>query len=200
MSDKKNKVLALIVFGALKYLLLPVLSGFLTVGVLAIAGLEKLGLDRLSVGNVPTIAIGGVTYTTYLGLMISVGIGCVVGLVLLRFLWLGVKLAKVDLADPSESTDAMPIPSVMGFIKSLVHLISLPLLIALASYTVLRLAETGKLPYVIIDEKYRSFELTMAGVVIVASLGCLIIFIYDIVLTRVLKTVRRKDVKLEEVG
>ena len=200
MSDKKNKMLASIIFTALKYILLPVLSGFLTVGVLAIAGLEKLGLDRVSVGNVPTIAIGGVTYTTYLGLMISVGIGCVIGLILLRLLWLGVKLIKVDLSDPSESVDAIPIPSVMGFIKSLVHLVGLPLLVALVSYTVLKIAETELLlPFVVLDMKYRSFELSMDGIVIVAALGCLIIFICDIILTRLLKTIRHKDVKLEEV-
>ena len=199
MEKKKKKATELIVFSILQYVFLPVLCGFLTVGILTIAGLEKLGLNRLDFINFPTIKIQATTWSNYSGLRLSAGLGCIIGMILSRFTKFGARLGHFDFISPPLSIDAMPIPSVTTFIRTIVRLIGIPIIVILAAMTSLKLAKSGVLPGVI-DSEYELFEVTLTGVVMVAGLGCLIMYVYDMALTVLLRMTRRKEVKLKELG
>ena len=188
-----------VALGLMEYLLVPVLGGFITAGVLAIAGLERLGLNKFGMTNLPTISMQGDRYTTYSGFLVTVGLGCVVCLILLKLFRNATKWIHLSEAKPSESIDAMPMPSVMGFFKEMIHLTAVPLLIVLSSYLILKLAETGLLSFVLVDKKFRTFEMTLTGVVVVVALCSILVFFLGNVLTFLLKGIRRKDVELEEV-
>lgn len=198
MSKGQKKVRKLIVFGILQYVFLPVLSGFLTAGVLSFAFLEKLGLDIFDFTNFPTIKIQTTLWTNYPGLELSAGLGCVIGMVLSRFLRFGARLGHFDFISPPVSLDAMPIPSVTSFIKSIIRIIGIPTIVVLAAVTSLELAKAGMLPGVSLDRKSRLFEVTLTGVVIIAAVGCLLMFLYDMALTMLLRMTRRKEVELKE--
>lgn len=199
MEKKRKKTTELIVFGILQYVFLPVLCGFLTAGILKIAGIEKLGLNRFGFTNFPTIKIQATTWSNYSGLRLSAGLGCVIGMLLSRFMKFGAKLGHFDFISPPTSPDAMPIPSVTTFIRTIVRLIGIPIIVILAAMTSLKLAITGIVPG-IIDLKYELFEVTLSGVVMIASLGCLIMYVYDLILTVLLRMTRRKEAELKELG
>ena len=198
MEKKGIKAIELIVFSILQYVFLPVLCGFLTAGILEIAGLEKLGLNRFGFTNFPTIKIQATTWSNYSGLKLSAGLGCIIGMILSRFMKFGARLGHFDFISPKLSIDAMPIPSVTGFMRTIIRLMGIPAIIILAAMTSLKLAMAGVVPGVI-DKKYELFEVTLAGVVMVAGLGCLIMFVYDMALTVLLRMTRKKDAELREL-
>jgi len=200
VSKEQKKVRELVVFGALQYVFLPVLCGFLTAGILSFAGIEKLGLDIFDFTNFPTIRIETTIWTNYSGLELSAGLGCAIGMVLSRFLRFGARLGHFDFISPPVSPDAIPIPSVTSFVKSIIRVAGIPAIIVLAAMTSLELAKAGMLPGVGLDRKSRLFEVTLTGVVIVAAVGCLLMFVYDMVLTMLLRMTRRKEVELKELG
>lgn len=193
------KMLEQIIFGILQYIFLPVLCGFLTAGILAVAGLEKLGLDRFSFANFPTIKIGATTSSNYPALMLIAGLGCIIGMILSRILRFGARLGHFDFISPPKSLDAMPIPSVGGLIKSIIRLAGIPVIVVLGALTSLELAKTGMLPAVHVDTEYLLFEVTLAGVVIVAALGCLLMFVYDMILTTLLRLTIHKEDEIREL-
>ncbi len=199
ISKERAKARELFVFGILQYAFLPVLCGFLTVGILAIAGLEKLGLNRFGFTNFPTIKMQSATWSNYPGLMVTAGLGCIIGMILSRILRFGARLGHFDFISPPESLDTMPVPSVVGFIKSIVRLAGIPFIIIFSAATSLELAKTGILPGVSVDTKYRLFETTLTCVVIIAAVGCLLMFVYDAALTIVLRATRRKEVEIKEL-
>lgn len=199
ISKERARARELIVFSILQYIFLPVLCGFLTAGILAIAGLEKLGLDRFGFANFPTIKIQAATWSNYSGLRLTAGLGCIIGMILSRFMKFGARLGHFDFISPPISQDAMPIPSVVGFIKSIIRLVGIPVVVVLGALTSLKLAGTGMLPGVSLDIRLQLFEVTLTGVVIVAALGCLLIFVYDMALTTLLRMTRRKEVEIKEL-
>lgn len=199
MDKKRKRTMELIVFGLLQYVFLPVLCGFLTAGILEIAGLEKLGLNRFGFTNFPTIRIQSTTWSNYSGLKLSAGLGCIIGMFLSRFMKFGARLGHFDFISPPLSIDAMPIPSVTTFIRTIIRLIGIPVIVILAAITSLNLAKSGILPGVV-DLEYELFEVTLTGVVVVAGLGCLLMFIYDMVLTTLLRMTRRKEAEIKELG
>lgn len=199
MSKEQEKA-KLVVFGILQYVFLPVLCGFLTAGILAFAGLEKLGLDRFGFANFPTIKIQTAVWSNYSGLRLSAGLGCVIGMILSRFLKFGARLGHFDFISPPMPVDAMPMPSVTTFIRTIIRLVGIPIIVILAAVTAQKLAEAGILPGVSLDRKSRLFEVTLSGVVIVAAVGCLLMFLYDMALTILLRTTKRKEVELKELG
>jgi len=198
-SKKKTKVRQQIVFGILQYIFLPILCGILTAVILAIAGLEKLGLDRFGFANFPIIKIQSTTSSTYSGLMLVAGLGCVLCLILSRILKFGARLGHFDFISPPSSQDAMPIPSVAAFIRSVIRIIGIPVIVIFAALTSRELAKTGMLPGVCIDRKYQLFEVNSAGVIIVAAIGCLFVFLYDLILTILLRTAIRKEIEIKEL-
>lgn len=200
MSKEQKKARELVVFGTLQYVFLPVLCGFLTAGILSFAGLEKLGLDIFDFTNFPTIKIQTAIWTNYSGLELSAGLGCVIGMILSRFLRFGARLGHFDFISPPVSLDAIPVPSVTSFIKSIIRVVGIPTIIVLAAVTTLKLVEAGVLPGVNVDRKSRLFEVTLTGVVVVASFGCLLMFVYDMALSMLLRMTRRKEVELKELG
>ncbi len=199
MNEEQKKARELVVFGTLQYVFLPVLCGFLTAGILAIAGLEKLGLRRFGFTDFPTIKLQATMWSNYSGLELLAGLGCVIGMVLSRFLRFGARLGHFDFISPPMSLDAMPLPSVTSFIRSIVRLVCIPAIVVLAAVTSLKLAEAGMLPGVSLDKKLRLFEVTLTGVVIVAAFGCLMMFVYDMALTMLLRMARQKEVELKEL-
>lgn len=199
IRNKIVKVLEQIFFSILQYIFLPVLCGFLTAGILATRVIEKLGLDRFSFANFPTIKIGVTTSSNYPALMLIAGLGCIIGMILSRILRFGARLGHFDFISPPKSLDAMPIPSVGGFIKSIIRLAGIPVIVVLGALTSLELAKTGMLPAVRVDTKYLLFEITLAGVVIVATLGCLLMFVYDMVLTTLLRLTIHKEDEIREL-
>jgi hypothetical protein len=200
VSKEQKKARELVVFGTLQYVFLPVLCGFLTAGILSFAGLEKLGLDIFDFTNFPTIKIQTAIWTNYSGLELSAGLGCVIGMILSRFLRFGARLGHFDFISPPVSLDAIPVPSVTSFIKSIIRVVGIPTIIVLAAVTTLKLVEAGVLPGVNVDRKSRLFEVTLTGVVVVASFGCLLMFVYDMALSMLLRMTRRKEVELKELG
>ncbi len=198
MNEEQKKTRELLVFGTLQYVFLPVLCGFLTVGILAIAGLEKLALDRFGFIYFPTIKIQTTIWSNYSGLELLAGLGCVIGMILSRFLRFGARLGHFGFICPPVSLDAMPFPSSTSFIRSIIRLVCIPTIVVLAAVTSLKLAKAGMLPGVSLDKKLRLFEVTLTGVVIVAALGCLLMFVYDMALTMLLRMTRRKEVKPKE--
>lgn len=194
---QKSKTLVLFIYGLLHYLFLPVLSGFLAAGVLAIAGLKQLRIINKFL-PFPTIGVDGVTLSTYSGLMLVAAIGCIAGLLLNQFLQFGAKMKHIQIRQ-SDSPDAMPLPSAAMFVKTLIHLLCIPLLVMLASTVCRRLAEMDMLPGVGIDVKYEVFEVKLTGVVIIASLGCFLMLLFDTGLSIVLRAFRRKDRGLKEL-
>jgi hypothetical protein len=198
VSKEQKKVKKLVIFGILQYVFLPVLCGFLTAGVLSFAGLERLGLDIFDFTNFPTIKIQSTIWTNYPGLELSAGLGCVIGMVLSRFLRLGARLGHFDFISPIVTPNAISIPSVTSFIKSIIRIISIPAIVVLAAVTSLELAKARMLPGVTLDMKSRLFKVTLTGVVIVAAVGCLLMFVYDMVLTIFLRMIRRKEVEIKE--
>ena len=199
MSKKRKKATELIVFSILQYVFLPVLCGFLTAVILKIAALEKLGLNRFDFINFPTIKIQATTWSNYSGLRLSAGLGCVIGMLLSRFMKFGARLGHFDFISPPLSLDAISIPSVTSFVRTIVRLAGIPIIVILAAMTSLELAESGVLPGVV-DLEYELFEVTLTGVIIVAGLGCLIMFVYDMILSALLRMIKRKEVKLKELG
>lgn len=198
-SKERAKAWELIVFGILQYIFLPVFCGFLTAGILATRVLEKLGLDRFSFVNFPTIKIQTAESSTYTGLTLIAGLGCILGLILSRILKFGARLGHFNFISPPKSLDTMPIPSVTGFIKSIIRLAGIPVIVVLGAVISLELAKTGILPAVHIDTKYQSFEVTLSGVVIVAAIGCLMMFLFDMALMTLLKLTRHKEVEIKEL-
>lgn len=199
MKKEKIKTLEIVVFTLLQYIFLPVLCGFLTAGILAIAGMEKLGLDRLGFTNFPTITVQTTTWSNYSGLMLSAGLGCVLGFIISRMLKFGAKLGHFDFISPPKSVDAMPVPSVAVFVKSIIRLAGIPLIVVAGAMTSLKLAATGMIPGVNLDVKMELFEVTMTGVVTVAAIGCLLMFVYDMILSILLKMTNRKEVEIKEL-
>ena len=198
MSKGQKKTIELVVFGILQYVFLPVLCGFLTAGILTIAGLEKLGVDRFGFTNFPTIKIQSETWSNYSGLRLSAGLGCIVGMFLSRFMRFGARLGHFDFISPPVDLNAIPIPSVTSFIKSIIRVVCIPIIVVLAAVTSLRLTEAGMLPGVNLDRKARLFEVTSTSIVVVAAVGCLLMFVYDMALTMLLRKTRRKEVELKE--
>ncbi len=200
ISKERAKARELTIFAILQYIFLPILCGFLTAGILAMGVLEKLGLDRFGFANFPTIKIQTTVSSTYSGLMLVAGLGCILGLIFSRILRFGAKLGHFDFISPPKSLDNLPVPSVSGFIKSIICLVGIPVIIILGAVTSLELAKTGILPMVHVDAKYQSFEVTLSGLVIVAALGCLLMFLYDMILTVLLRMTKRKEVEIKELG
>ena len=200
-KDGKGKLKAIeqVVFGVLQYAFLPVLCGFLTAGILTIAGLEMLGLDRFEFANFPTIKIGGTTWSNYSGLRLTAGLGCIIGMILSRFMKFGARLGHFDFISPQLSIDAMPIPSAKTFVMSILRIVGIPAIVILAAMTSLKLARMGTLPGVV-DAKYELFEVTLTGVVAVAGLGCLVMYVYDMMLSTLLRMFKRKEVEIKELN
>jgi len=196
MGKQRAKTLVLFIYGLLHYLFLPVLSGFLSAGVLAIARLKQLRINKFL--PFPTIGIDGVISSTYSGLMVVAAIGCIAGLLLNQFLQFGAKMKHIQIRQ-SDSPEAMPLPSAAMFIKTLIHLLCIPLLVMLASTVCRRLAEMDMLPGVVLDIKYEVFEVRLTGVVIIAALGCFLMLLFDTGLSILLRTLRRKDRGLKEL-
>ena len=199
ISKERAKARHLIVFGILQYIFLPVLCGFLTAGILAIAGLEKLGFDKFGFANFPTVKIQTTTLSTYPGLMLVAGLGCILGLILSRILRFGAKLGHFDFIAPPELLDAMPTPSVAGFIKSIIRFVGIPVIVVLGAVTSRELAKAGILPGVHVDTEYKVFEVTLTCVVTIAALGCLLMFLFDMALTILLRLARQKEVEIKEL-
>ena len=199
ISKERAKARELIVFGILQYIFLPVLCGFLTAAILAARVFEKLGLDRFSFMNFPTIKIQTAESSTYTGLTLIAGLGGILGLVLSRILKFGARLGHFNFISPPKSLDTMPIPSAAVFIKAIIRLAGIPVIVVLGAVTALELTKTGMLPGVRIDTKYQLFEVTLSGVVIVAALGCLMMFLFDMALMTLLKLTRRKEVEIKEL-
>ena len=199
LGKKTVRTLELLIFSILQYIFLPVLCGFLTAGILTIAGLEKLGFGRFGFANFPTIKIQAIIWSNYPGLMVAAGLGCVIGMLLSRFMRFGARLGHFDFISPTESLDAMPRPSVAGLLKSIIRLIGIPAIIVLSAVTTLELAKNRMLPAVNIDTKYQLFQVNLAGVVIVSAFGCLLMFLYDAALTILLRLFKQKEVKIEEL-
>jgi hypothetical protein len=190
-NPNKRKITELSVFSFLQYIFLPVLCGFITAGILAIAGLEKLGLDKFGFANFPTIKIGEATWSNFSGLKLSAGIGCVLGMILSRFMKFGAKLGHFDFISPPTSEDSIQIPSAKTFMMSLFRLVGVPAIVVLGAMTSLKLARLGLIPGVV-DVEYELFEVTLMGVVAVAGLGCLVMYVYDMMLSTVLRMTKRK--------
>ncbi len=199
ISKERLRALELFVFGILQYIFLPALCGFLTAAILSSGVLEKLGLDRFDFANFPTIKIEATTSSTYSGLVLVAGLGCALGLILSRVLKFGARLGHFDFISPPKSPDAMPIPSVAVFIKSIIRLIGIPAVVVFGALTSRELAKTGLLPGVQIDLKYQLFQVTLTGTVVVAALGCLLMFVYDMALSTLLRMTRRKEVEISEL-
>ena len=199
VSKERARAWEVFIFGILQYIFLPALCGFLAAGILTSKVIEKLGLDRFSFANFPTIKVQSAVSSTYPGLMLVAGLGCILGLILSRILKFGARLGHFDFISPPKPLDAMPIPSVGGLVKSIVRMAGIPLLVILGALTSLRLTKTGMLPGVDIDLKYKTFEVTLTGIVVVAALGCLLMFLYDMILTTLLKMTRRKDIEIKEL-
>lgn len=200
MIKKGKRAAELVVFSVLQYGFLPILCGFLTMGVLKSGVLAKLGLNRFDFINFPTIKLQATTVSTYSGLMLVSGLGCLIGMILSRFMKFGARLGHFDFISPPLSQETMPIPSVTSFIRSIVRLAGIPVIVILAAVTSRMLAITGMLPGVSIDTQYQSFDVTLLGVVIIAGLGCLIMFVYDMILSTLLRMTKRKEVELKELG
>lgn len=198
-SKKRARAWELIIFSILQYIFLPILCGFLTAGILANKVLERFGLDRFSFANFPTIQVQGSKTSTYPGLMLVAGLGCVLGLLLSRILKFGARLGHFDFISPPTPTDAMAPPSVTGLIKSIIRLVGIPVIIVLGAVTALELSKTGLLPAVNIDTEYLLFEVDLTGKVVVAALGCLLMFLFDMILTTLLRMARRKDIEIKEL-
>ena len=200
MSKEQKKARELVVFGILQYVFLPVLCGFLTAGILSFASLEKAGLDIFDFTSFPTIKIQNTIWTNYAGLELAAGLGCVIGMVLSWFLRFGARLGHFDfISPPAVSLEATPDPSAVSFIKSVIWIVSIPTIIVLTAVTSLKLAETGMLPGVSLNRKSQLFEVTLTGVVMVAAVGCLLMFVYDMVPTMILRMIRLKEGKLKEL-
>ena len=199
MNKEQKKAIELVVFGTLQYVFLPVLCGFLTAGILAIAGLEKVGIDRFGFTNFPTIRIHTATWSSYPGLKLAAGLGCVISIVTSRFLRFGARLGHFEIISPPVSIDAMPTPSVTSFIGSIMRLVCIPAIVILAAMTSLELAKAGMLPRVSLDRKLLLFEATFTGVAVVAASGCLVMFVYDMAITMLLRMTRRKEAELKEL-
>lgn len=196
---ERAKALELIVFGVLQYIFLPVVCGLITAGILTTKVLERVGLDRFGFANFPTIRIQAAESSTYTGLTLIAGLGCILGLILSRILRFGARLGHFDFISPPKSPDEMPIPSVGNLIKSIVRLVGIPVIIVLGAVTALELTKTGMLPGVNIDLKYEMFEVDLVSTIIVASLGCLLMFLYDMVLSVLLRMTRRKEIEIREL-
>lgn len=195
----RRKSAELVVFGFLQYIFLPVLCGFLTAGILAIRGLEKLGLNRFGFANFSTISFDSATWSNSSGLMLSAGLGCVLGMIFSRVTKFGARLGHFDFISPPMSEDAMPIPSTRTFLMSMFRLVGVPAIVILAATTALKLAEIGRLPGIIVED--RLFKVTLTGVVVVAGLGCLVMYIYDMMLSTVIRMMlRKKEVELKELN
>lgn len=199
IGKNRAKTLELIVFSILQYIFLPVVCGFLVAGILTTGVLEKLGLNKFDFANFPTIKMHGSTLSTYSGLALAAGLGCVIGLILSRILKFGARLGHFDYINPPKSVDAIPIPSVTGFIKSIIRLVAIPVIVVLGAMTVLELAKLGVLPAVRIDKEYQIFEVTFGGMAIVAAVGCLLMFVYNMILQILLKMTRRKEAEIKEL-
>ena len=193
IGKKSVKVLEQFIFSILQYVFLPVLCGFLTAGILATRVIEKLGLDSFAFANFATIKIETATSSNYPGLMLTAGLGCVLGLILSRILRFGARLGHFDFISPPRSLDTMAVPSAVGFIKSIIRLAGIPVIVVLGAMASLELAKTGMLPAVHVDTKYMLFEVTLAGQVIVAALGCLLMYLFDMVLTVLLRMGTKKN-------
>jgi len=198
-GKEKLKAIEQIVFGFLQYIFLPVLCGFLTAGILAIAGLEKLGLDRFNFTNFTHIKFDGTTWSNYSGLKLSAGLGCILGMLLSRFMKFGARLGHFDFITPPLTLDTMEIPSARTFFMAIFRIVGIPVIVVLAAMSSLKLARMGILPGVVIDAKYQLFEVTLFGVVSVAGLGCLVMYVYDMMLSTLLRMTKRKEIELKEL-
>lgn len=172
-----------LILGVVQFLLIPIMSGVISSLILTFGLLEKLQLHKYGLNTIPTITIDEVTSTNYQGLRISVAIGFIIGWIILNSFRLVAQRTPLFKSDPSKSAKSIPIPSVMTLIKLLIHLAALSLLVFICSSLVLKLAEMQLLPFVVVDKSFRIFEMTSAGVVTVAALGCLLVFICDTVMT-----------------
>jgi len=199
MNKEKIKLWESIAFGILQYVFLPVLCGFLTAGILAITGLEKLGVNRFGFANFPTIRMNTATLSTYTGLTVAAGLGCILGLILSRILKFGARLGHFDFISPARSIDAMPVPSAKCFVKSIMRLIGVPAIVVLSAVTSLQIAKTGRLPGVHVDINYEVFEVTLVCIVIIATLGCLLMFLYDMALSVLFRLSRSKEAEVKEL-
>jgi hypothetical protein len=196
---KGIKIIEQIFFGFLQYIFLPVLCGFLTAGILAIRGLEKLGLNKFGFANFSTIKFDEATWSNSSGLMLSAGLGCLLGMILSRFMKFGARLGHFDFITPPLTLDTMEIPSAKTFFMAIFRIIGIPLIVVLAAMSSLKIANMGILPGVVIDAKYQLFEVTTLGVVAVAGLGCLVMYVYDMMLSTLLRMTKRKEVELKEL-
>jgi hypothetical protein len=195
--EKNARTRQLFVYSLLMYAFVPVLCGFLTAGILHLGILQKLGLDKFDFAKFPTIRFQGSLLSTYSGLILIAGLGCILGLFFSRILKLAAKLGHFNYICPPTSPDSMPNPSVANLVRAVLRIASIPVIVVLGTISSLHLAKTGILPGVLVDREYQSFEVNMPGIVIVASLGCLMMFIYNILTMILLKITRKKDVEVE---
>ena len=78
-------------------------------------------------------------------------------------------------------------------------MVGIPAIVIVAAVTALELTKTGMLPGVHIDLKYEVFEVDLTCIVVVAALGCLLMFVYDLILSTLLRLARHKEVEIKEL-
>jgi hypothetical protein len=94
----------------------------------------------------------------------------------------------VDFFKPNFLTrSGQKVPSVSGFLRSLISVLAFPMMIVLAAVSTMVLAKYGLIPRLIIDTEKEIFQVNLQSITTIAALSCMLMFLYEMILKAFLR-------------